>query len=116
MYFQCSRSATLSNTALKINIPEISSKKINYERLKGYDGISIYHMIAIQKEYVETGNGKKYEASTRSDGGYSVDHQVEKITNYHQTYNLTKFDSSDKIIVHMPTNNDEEIIIELLRK
>lgn len=110
--------ATLSNTAFRISIPEIKSKKINYEALKGYDGISIYHMIAIQKEYVKTSSGKRFEASARSDGdgGYMADIDNARITDYFQTFNLTKFDASEKVEVHLPTNNDEEIIIEFARK
>ena len=110
--------ATVSNTAMKFKIPEITSDKINYEWLKSYDGVSISHMIALQKEYVENSNGKKFETSKRSDGdgGYSLDHNKEVITNYTQTFNLTKYDLTDKLEVHLFTNSEEEIIIELARK
>ena len=36
-----------------------------------------------------------------------------KIVDYHQTFNLTKYDATDTITVHMFTNKGEEIIIEL---
>lgn len=84
--------ASLSNTAFKISIPEI-----------GAEGI------ALQKEYVETSKGIKFETAQRSDGdgGYSLPDGENKIINYHQTFNLT---------VHMFTNKGEEIIIELERQ
>ena len=107
--------ATLSNTALKISIPEIKSKKINYDALHNYDGISIYNMIALQNEYVETSDGKKFEPSGRSDGdgGYSIPAEENIITNYGQTFNLTKFDATDELTVHIFTNKKEEIVIKL---
>lgn len=106
---------TLSNTALKLYIPVLETKKVNYEALKSYDGVSIYNMIALQKEYVKTSNGKKYETSKRSDGdgGYGVIHDENKITNYHQTFNLTKFDATDNIEIHILTNKKDEIVIKL---
>ena len=47
-------------------------------------------MIALQKEYVEISNGKRFETSQRSDGdgGYSLNSDDKKITDYHQTFNL----------------------------
>lgn len=108
--------AKLSNTAFKIAIPEINSNKINYRA--EYDGISIYNSIELQKEYVETSDGKKFETSQRSDGdgGYGIPKDEEKIINYSQTFNLTKYDATDNIKVHIFTNKGEEIIIEFERK
>ena len=93
--------ASLSNTAFKISIPEI-----------GAEGI------ALQKEYVETSEGIKFETAQRSDGdgGYSLPSGENKIINYHQTFNLTKYDATDNLTVHMFTNKGEEIIIELERQ
>lgn len=107
--------ASLSSTALKISIPEMETNKVNYEALCNYDGVSIYNMIALQKEYVETSDGKKFETSQRSDGdgGYGVLEGEHKIIDYHQTYNLSKYDATDEITIHIFTNKDEEIIIEL---
>lgn len=107
--------ATLSKTAFKISIPKIKTDKVNFEALHNYDGISIYHMMALQKEYVETSNGKKFELAGRSDGdgGYSLPADEENtIINYHQTFNLTEYDATDTVTVHIFTNKDEEIIIE----
>ncbi len=57
--------ATLSKTALKIYIPEMKTNKVNYNALHNYDGVSISNMIAIQKEYVETSDGKRFETARK---------------------------------------------------
>ena len=107
--------ATLSNTAFKISIPEIQTNKIDYELLKTDRPKSIYDKIALQKEYVETSDGKRFETAKRSDGdgGYSLPAEENKIINYYQTFNLTKYDATDNLKVHIFTNKGEEIIIEL---
>lgn len=107
--------ARLSKTAFKISIPKIKTNKVNFDALHNYDGISIYNMIALQKEYVETSKGKKFETARRSDGdsGYGLPaDELDTIIDYHQTFNLTEFDATDTVTVHIFTNKDEEIIIE----
>ncbi len=107
--------AILSNTAFKLYIPEINTDKVDYEALHSYDGVSIYNMMALQKEYIETSDGKKFETAQRSDGdgGYGVPEGENKIIEYHQTFNLTKYDATDELKVHIFTNKGDEIIIEL---
>ena len=109
--------ATLSNTALKLYIPTAETKKVDYELLKSDNPKSIYDKIAFNKEYVETSDGKRFETSKRSDGdgGYGVTHGQEMILNYHQTFNLTKYDATDEITIHIFTNKREEIVIKLER-
>ncbi len=107
--------AGLSKTAFKISISKIKTDKVNFDALHNYDGISIYHMIALQKEYVETSNGKRFEpaGSSDGDGGYGLPaDEPDTIIDYHQTFNLTEFDATDTVTVHIFTNKDEEIIIE----
>lgn len=107
--------ATLSNTAFKISIPLTTTDKIDYKALFDRENMtSIYSLIALQKEYVETSDGKKFETAQRSDGdgGYSSSSSENKITNYHQTFNLTKYDATDELKVHIFTNTGEEIVIE----
>jgi hypothetical protein len=105
--------ATLSNTAFKITIPEITTDKINYDLLQTSTPKSIYDKIAIQKEYIETSDGKKFKPAGRSDGdgGYSIE-KANTITNYHQTFNLTSFDATNNIKAHLFTNTGAEIVIE----
>lgn len=108
--------ATLSKTAFKINIPKIKTEKVDYEKIHNFDGRgSIYDAIALQKEYVETSKGKKFEPARRSDGdgGYGLPaDEPETIIDYHQTFNLTEHNATDSVTVHIFTNKDEEIIIE----
>jgi hypothetical protein len=68
----------------------------------------------VKHSKIQTSDGKKFETSKKSDGdaGYSSASNESKITNYHQTFNLTKYDATDELIVHIFTNKDEEIIIE----
>lgn len=109
--------ANVSNTAFKISIPEIKTDKIDYNLLHTSTPKSIYDKIALQKEYVETSDGKRFETAQRSDGdgGYGVPYDENIIVDYHQTFNLTNFDATDEITVHIFTNKGEEITIELER-
>ena len=104
--------ATLSNTAFKISILETTTDKVDYELL--HNGNNVSDRIALGKEYVETSDGKKFEPSGRSDGdgGYSIPAESNKIINYSQTFNLTKFDATNTLTVHIFTNKGEEIIVE----
>lgn len=104
--------ATLSNTAFKISIPKIKTDMVDYELL--HIGENISDKIALQKEYVETTDGRKFEKAGRSDGdgGYSLPAEENTITDYHQTFNLTTYNATDKVKVYIFTNKCEEIIIE----
>ena len=106
--------ATLSNTAFKISIPVTTTNKIDYKALYDRENMkSIYSLIALQKEYVETSDGKRFEPSHDGNStGYSGASNQEKITDYKQTFNLTKYDATDELTVHIFTNKGEEIIIE----
>lgn len=106
--------ATLSNTAFKISIPVTTTDKIDYKALYDRENRkSIFSLIALQKEYVETSDGKRFETSNDGNStGYSGASNQEKITDYKQTFNLTKYDATDELTVHIFTNKGEEIIIE----
>lgn len=105
--------AMLSNTAFKISIPETSTDKIDYKALYDRENRkSINSLIALQKEYVETSDGKKFEITKKGDSGYGGSPDENKIIDYHQTFNLTKYDATDTLTVHIFTNAGKEIIIE----
>ena len=105
--------ATLSNTAFKISIPVTTTDKIDYKALYDRENRkSIYDLIALQKEYVETSDGKRFETSNDGNNGYGGAQGESKIINYTQTFNLTKFDATDLLTVHIFTNSGKEIIIE----
>lgn len=109
--------ATLSNTAFKINVPKLVTDKVNYELLHISSPKNFSDKMALQNEYVETSDGKIFETAARSDGdsGYGLSGEKNTIINYHQTFSLTKYDTTDKLIVHIFTNKGEEITIEYER-
>ena len=104
--------ATLSNTAFIISIPYSKTDKVDYELLSTSTPKSIYDKLAFQKEYVETSDGKRFETSKNGENGYGVPAGTEQIENYTQTFDLTKYDATDELRVHIFTNKGEEIIIE----
>ena len=105
--------AVLSNSAFKISIPVTTTDKIDYKSLYDIENMkSIYSLIALQKEYVETSDGKRFEISKDGTNGYGGANGENKIIDYHQTFDLTKYDATDTLTVHIFTNTGEEIIIE----
>ena len=104
--------ATLSNTSFRISIPLSTTDKVDYELLKTSTPQSIYDKLAFQKEYVETSDGKKFEISMDGNNGYGVPTGTTQIESYKQSFNLTKYDATDELKVHIFTNKGEEIIID----
>lgn len=102
--------ATLSNTAFKITL-QTTTDKIDYDLLHTSTPNSIYDKIPLQKEYIETEDGKRFEPSGKSDGDGGCSLSPENEIDYYQTFNLTNYDSTDKITVHLFTNTKQEIII-----
>ena len=72
-------------------------------------------LIKQEESYVENEYGEKFYPSQSSDtdGGYGIG--SDGILIKYETFNLTKFDATDKLKVVFKTINDEEIIIELAR-
>lgn len=106
--------AIVSKTGCRIYIPLIKeTEKIDYKLIHDSNPKSIYDKIPLQKEYVETTDGKKFEPSARSDGdgGSSLNDKNE--INYYNTFNLTTYDATDVITLNISTNKGEKIIIEL---
>ena len=104
--------AILSNTSFRISIPFIKTDKVDYELYRTSNPKSIYDKMLFQKEYVETSDGKRFEVSRNGQNGYGVPAGTEQIENYTQTFDLTKYDATDELTVHIFTNKGEEIIIE----
>lgn len=92
--------ATLSNTAFKVYIPEVISDKIDYE------------ILALREQYIENEKGEKFTPARTSDGDGGYATVEDRIIEYHNTFNLTKYDSTDVITLHILTNKNEEIIID----
>ena len=87
--------AILSNTAFKIYLSKANDIEID------------------NNEYVENSNGKKFEPSMRSDGDGALSVTSDGKVTYYNTFNLTKFDATDLIKVHLFKTNGKEVIIEL---
>ena len=87
--------ATLSNTAFKIY-------------LSNCDGIAWN-----DNECVETSDGTKYYPAHRSDGDGEISVKEDGIVRYYNTFNLTNYDATDTLKVHLFKSNGEEVIINL---
>lgn len=105
-------SAILSNTALRVAFIT-STDKIDYQKI--HEPTS-YDTSPLQKAFVETSDGKRFEPSARSDGDGGSSLSPDNIIDYYQTFNLTKYDATDEITLHIFTNKGEEIIWELVRE
>ena len=44
--------------------------------------------------------------------GYQIPQNKNQLESYRQSFNLTKYDATDELTVHIFTNKGEEIIIE----
>ena len=58
----------------------------------------------LQKEYGETSDGKRVDVAQNGTSGYGVPEGENKIINYTQTFDLTTFDTTNEISVHIFTN------------
>lgn len=85
--------ATLSNTAFKIYLSDCYGFDWNNE------------------DSVETSDDKKFYKAKDGNGEFSVDNNGK--VKVHTTFNLTKFDATDNLKVHLFKANGEEVIIEL---
>ena len=90
--------AILSNTAFKIYLSKANDLEMHHN------------------EYVENSNGKKFEPSMRSDGDGELSVTSDGKVTYYNTFNLTKFDATDIIKVHLFKTNGKEVIIELKKE
>lgn len=102
----------LSNTSFRIEIPLSTTDKVDYELLRVSPPKNVYDMVAFQKEYVETSDGKKFEKTINAPVGCKTFQNENKLEAYKQSFNLTKYDATDELTVHIFTNKGEEIIIE----
>lgn len=88
-------SAKVSNTAFKIYLT-------NCEGIAWNDN-----------ECVETSDGKKFYPAHRSDGDGLISFNEAGEVTYYNTFNLTNYDATDKLKVHLFKDNGEEVIVEL---
>ena len=89
------KSAKVSNTAFRIYLD--NCKDIAWS----------------EKEYVETSDGTKYYPAHRSDGDGEISVKEDGTVTYYNTFNLTNYDATDTLKVHLFKTTGEEVVIEL---
>ena len=105
---------SINKTSFKIYIPEmLLTDEVDYDLYRSDDVKEISDKMLLQKEYAETSDGKRFEVSQNGTNEYGVPEGENKIINYTQTFDLTTFDATDEISVHIFTNKGKEIIIKL---
>lgn len=90
--------AKVSNTAFKIYLSNCN--EISYN----------------ENECVETSDGRRFYPAKRSDGDGEISVKEDGIVRYYMTFNLTNYDLTDTLKVHLFKTNGEEVIIELERE
>lgn len=91
-------SAKVSNTAFKIS-------------LSNCDGIAWN-----DNECVENSNGTKFYPAHISDGDGEISVKDDGTVTYYNTFNLTNYDATDTLKVHLFKVNGNEVIIELVKE
>ena len=91
-------SAKVSNTAFKIS-------------LSNCDGIAWN-----DNECVENSNGTKFYPAHRSDGDGEISIKDDGTVTYYNTFNLTNYDATDTLKVHLFKVNGDEVTIELAKE
>ena len=87
--------AYCSNTAFKIYLNNCSGISWN------------------EKDCVENSKGEKFYPAQRSDGDGEISTNVDGTVKFHNTYNLTNYDATDTLKVHLFKTTGEEVVIEL---
>ena len=91
-------SAKVSNTAFKIHLSNCNEIAHN------------------DKEYVETSDGRKFYSAQKSDGDGEISVREDGVVRYYNTFNLTDYDVTDTLKVHIFKSNGEEVVIELIKE
>ena len=65
-------------------------------------------------EYIENENGQKFYLSGKSDGDgvTEINRNINEI-NFFRTFDITIYDATSLLTIHLPTNAGKEIVIEL---
>ena len=89
------------------------AQTIDFNKLqnRNINSLNVNDMIPFHEMYIETEDGKKFFQSNSGSNGYSTI-ENDKIK-YYVTFDYTYYDISKKIKIVLPTNKNEELIIEL---
>ena len=90
--------ATLSNTAFKIYLSNCND------------------LVWSDKVYVETSDAKKFYPANKSDGEGVVYPTEDGTLKYQNTFDLTSYNATDNLKVHLFKSNGKEVIIELKKE
>lgn len=90
--------AKISNTAFKIYLSNCNGITWN------------------DNQCVETSDGRKFYPAQRSDGDGEISVKEDGIVRYYNTFNLTNYDATDTLKVHLFKTNGDEIIVELVKE
>ena len=91
-------SARVSNTAFKIYLSNCNGIAHN------------------ENECVEISDGRKFYPAGRSDGDGMISVKEDGIVRYYNTFNLTNYDATDNLKVHLFKENGDEVIAELTKE
>ena len=91
-------SARVSNTAFKIYLSNCNGIAHN------------------ENACVETSDGRKFYPAGRSDGDGMISVEEDGNVKYYNTFNLTNYDATDNLKVHLFKENGDEIIVELTKE
>ena len=69
-----------------------------------------------ENECVETSDGRKFYPAGRSDGDGMISVEEDGNVKYYNTFNLTNYDATDNLKVHLFKENGDEIIVELTKE
>lgn len=107
--------ASLTMANMKIELIT-DSDKIDFKKLQNRElgKTNVSDLIPFYETYLETEDGKKFFLTTTGENGYETleDGKIR----YYATYNYTYFNKSERVKIVLPTNNNNEIIIELKSK
>ena len=121
VYDTCMKFAfnTFAEPLYNENDPDDVKDKKHEERLAWMWELTKAGKNMAEDEYVENSNGKIFYPTRSSDVDTRVDYLYDGKISYLQTFNLTKYDMTDNLKVHLILNTMEgsrEIIVELERR
>jgi len=102
--------ASLSMSNMRLELIT-SSDKIDFKKLQERKNVNVTDMIPFHDVYIETSDRKKFFQTNSGGIGYETI-QYGKIK-YYVTFDYTYFDKSSEIKIVLPTNKNQELVIEL---
>lgn len=102
--------ASLSMSNMRLELVT-NSNKIDFKKLQKRERVNVIDMIPFHESYIETSSGERFFESNSGTNGY--DTVGNKKIRYYTTFDYTYFDKSENIKIVLPTNKNEDLIIEM---